>query len=104
MATTVNDCTIGPVTSETGKKPAPGESSLPTERAAILGIFGKNTFWLWLDLGALRIGRLLSGFFLIRYLGPHGFGLHRIASAGGFLGNALIDLALTLFTPLALVP
>src|SRR6266436_3508954 len=98
MATSVNDCTIGPVTSETVKKPAPGESSLPTERAAILGIFGKNTFWLWLDLGALRIGSLLAGFFLIRYLGPNGFGLYSTAIAIGFLVNAVSDLGLTRYT------
>ena len=98
MATSVNDCTIGPVTSETGKNPAPGEYSLPTERAAILGIFGKNTFWLWLDLGALRIGSLLAGFFLIRYLGPNGFGLYSTAIAVGFLVNAVSDLGLTRYT------
>src|SRR6266446_1918682 len=98
MATSVNDCTIGPVTSETVKKPAPGESSLPTERAAILGIFGKNTFWLWLDLGALRIGSLLAGFFLIRYLGPSDFGLYSTAIAVGFLVNAVSDLGLTRYT------
>ena len=98
MATSVNDCTIGPVVSETGTKPAPGESSLPTERAAILGIFGKNTFWLWLDLGALRIGSLLAGFFLIRYLGPNGFGLYSTAVAIGFLVNAVSDLGLTRYT------
>src|SRR6266478_3887312 len=98
MATSVNDCTIGPVTSETVKKPAPGESSLPTERAAILGIFGKNTFWLWLDLGALRIGSLLAGFFLIRYLGPRDFGLYSTAIAAGFLVNAISDLGLTRYT------
>jgi O-antigen/teichoic acid export membrane protein len=98
MAASVNDCTIGSVTSETGKKPAPAESSLPTERAAILGIFGKNTFWLWLDLGALRIGSLLAGFFLIRYLGPNGFGLYSTAIAVGFLVNAVSDLGLTRYT------
>src|SRR6266481_10105204 len=98
MATSVSDCTIGSVTSEAAKKPSPGESGLPTERAAILRIFGKNTFWLWLDLGALRIGSLLEGFFLIRYLGPNGYGLYSNAIAVGFLVNAVSDLGLKRYT------
>jgi O-antigen/teichoic acid export membrane protein len=96
MATSVNECTIGAVRSEAAKNP--GESGLPAERAAILRIFGKNTFWLWLDLGALRIGSLLAGFFLIRYLGPNGFGLYSTAIAVGFLVNAVSDLGLTRYT------
>jgi polysaccharide transporter, PST family len=76
----------------------PSDSALPAERAAILRIFGKNSFWLWLDLGALRIGSLLAGFFLIRYLGPHDFGLYSTAIAVGFLVNAVTDLGLTRYT------
>jgi PST family polysaccharide transporter len=76
----------------------PKDSALPAERAAILRIFGQNTFWLWLDLGALRIGSLLAGFFLIRYLGPHDFGLYSTAIAIGFLVNAVSDLGLTRYT------
>jgi O-antigen/teichoic acid export membrane protein len=95
MATSVNDCTIATVTSESAQQPSPG---LPSERAAILRIFGKNTFWLWLDLGALRIGSLLAGFFLIRYLGPNDFGLYSTAIAVGFLVNAVSDLGLTRYT------
>jgi len=98
MATSVNDCTIGTVTSETAQQPSLSGSGLPTEHAAILRIFGKNTFWLWLDLGALRIGSLLAGFFLIRYLGPNDFGLYSTAIAVGFLVNAVSDLGLTRYT------
>ena len=98
MATSVNDCTIGTVTSEAAQQPSLGGSGLPSERAAILRIFGKNTFWLWLDLGALRIGSLLAGFFLIRYLGPNDFGLYSTAIAVGFLVNAVSDLGLTRYT------
>jgi O-antigen/teichoic acid export membrane protein len=98
MATSVNDCTIGTGTTESAQQPRLDGSGLPTERAAILGIFGKNTFWLWLDLGALRIGSLLAGFFLIRYLGPNGFGLYSSAIAVGFLVNAISDLGLTRYT------
>src|SRR6266478_6834422 len=98
MATSVNDCTIGSVTSQTAQQPSLGGSGLPAERAAILRIFGKNTFWLWLDLGALRIGSLLAGFFLIRYLGPNDFGLYSTAIAVGFLVNAVSDLGLTRYT------
>jgi O-antigen/teichoic acid export membrane protein len=61
-------------------------------------MLGRNTFWLWLDMGALRIGGLLAGFFLIRYLGPHDFGLYSTAMAVGFLVNALSDLGLTRYT------
>jgi len=61
-------------------------------------MFGRNTFWLWLDMGALRIGNLLAGFFLIRYFGPHNFGLYSTAIAVGFIVNALCDLGLTRYT------
>jgi O-antigen/teichoic acid export membrane protein len=71
---------------------------LPAGRTAILGIFGRNTFWLWLDLGALRIVTLLAGFFLIRYFGPSEFGLYSTAIAIGFLVNAISDLGLTRYT------
>src|SRR6266446_8007397 len=98
MATSVGDCSIGTVASQTAQQPSLGGSGLPSERAAILRIFGKNTFWLWLDLGALRIGSLLAGFFLIRYLGPNGFGLYSTAIAVGFLVNAVSDLGLTRYS------
>ena len=75
-----------------------GSSALPSQRSAILGMLGRNTFWLWLDMGALRIGGLLAGFFLIRYFGPHDFGLYSTAMAVGFLVNALSDLGLTRYT------
>src|SRR5215467_15981753 len=82
-------------TSEHSQSPA---HPLPSQRAAILGMLGRNTFWLWLDMGALRIGGLLAGFFLIRYFGPHDFGLYSTAMAVGFLVNALSDLGLTRYT------
>jgi len=72
--------------------------TVPSQRSAILGMLGRNTFWLWLDMGALRIGGLLAGFFLIRYFGPHDFGLYSTAMAVGFLVNALSDLGLTRYT------
>src|SRR5258708_38924375 len=98
MATSVNDCKMGSVGSQAGQQARLAGSGLPSERAAILRIFGKNTFWLWLDLGALRIGSLLAGFFLSRYLGPDDFGLYSTAIAVGFLVNAVSDLGLTRYT------
>jgi O-antigen/teichoic acid export membrane protein len=72
-------------------------ASLPAESGAILRILGRNTFWLWLDLGALRIGTMLAGLFLIRYLGPANFGVYSAALAAGWIGNCLVDLGLTRF-------
>lgn len=72
-------------------------ASLPEESGAILRILGRNTFWLWLDLGALRIGTMLAGVFLIRYLGPANFGVYSTALAAGWIGNCLVDLGLTRF-------
>ena len=68
---------------------------LPGETSAILRIFGRNTIWLWLDLGALRIGTALAGLFLIRYFGPTNFGIYSMALAIGWVANAVIDLGLT---------
>src|SRR5215467_4227671 len=79
-------------------RPAEGSAQVPPQRSAMLGMLGRNTFWLWLDVGALRIGGLLAGFFLIRYFGPRDFGLYSTAMAVGFLVNALSDLGLTRFT------
>ncbi len=76
-------------------------AQLPTSRAGILNVFGRNTFWIWLDLGAVRIANLLAGFFLIRYLGPSEFGLYSMACAFGFVVNAVSDLGLTRYTPRA---
>jgi O-antigen/teichoic acid export membrane protein len=70
-------------------------ASLPVESGAILRILGRNTFWLWLDLGALRIGTMLAGLFLIRYFGPANFGVYSTALAAGWIGNCLVDLGLT---------
>src|SRR6266704_4678334 len=98
MATSLNNCELRVAAPDPTKPVTPADTGLPTERAAILGIFAKNTFWLWLDLGALRIGSLLAGFFLIRYLGPRDFGLYSTAIAAGFLVNAISDLGLTRYT------
>src|SRR5215469_9939019 len=77
---------------------APCSSELPAETSAILRIFGTNTLWLWLDLGALRLGTMLAGVFLIRYLGPRDFGLYSMALAVGWAANAVIDLGLTRYS------
>src|ERR1700685_1087808 len=74
---------------------APGRDELPLETSAILRIFGKNTLWLWLDLGALRVGTMLAGLFLIRYFGPTNFGIYSTALAMGWLANAVVDIGLT---------
>jgi len=74
---------------------APPSGELPSEPSAILRIFGRNTLWLWLDLGALRLGTMLAGIFLIRYFGPANFGIYSTALAVGWVANAIIDLGLT---------
>src|SRR5260370_17506325 len=76
MAASINELPHKVIPQKETPDPVAAKPALPAERAAILGILGKNTFWLWLDLGALRIGSLLAGFFLIRYLGPHDFVLY----------------------------
>ena len=77
-------------------KPEPhAPPELPAETSAILRIFGRNTVWLWLDLGAIRIGTALAGLFLIRYFGPTNFGIYSMALAVGWVANAFIDLGLT---------
>jgi len=75
--------------------PSPVTAELPAESSAILRIFGRNTLWLWIDLGALRIGTMLAGLFLIRYFGPSNFGIYSTALAIGWVTNAVIDLGLT---------
>lgn len=60
-----------------------------------LGIFGRNTLWLWVDRGALKVGTMLAGLFLVRYLGPTNFGIFSIALATGYIANAILDLGLT---------
>jgi O-antigen/teichoic acid export membrane protein len=63
-----------------------------------LGIFGRNTLWLWVDRGALRVGTMLAGLFLVRYLGPADFGIYSIALATGAFANAILDLGLTRYS------
>ena len=70
-------------------------ASLPAETGAILRILGRNTFWLWIDLGALRIGTMLAGLFLIRYFGPANFGVYSTALAAGWIANSVVDIGLT---------
>ena len=69
---------------------------LPAETSgAILRILGRNTFWLWIDLGVLRIGTMLAGLFLIRYFGPTNFGVYSTALASGWIANSVVDIGLT---------
>ena len=70
-------------------------TSLPETSGAILRILGRNTFWLWIDLGALRIGTMLAGLFLIRYFGPTNFGVYSTALASGWIANSIVDIGLT---------
>ena len=69
---------------------APCSGELPRETSAILRIFGENTLWLWLDLGALRLGTMLAGLFLIRYFGPANFGIYSMALAIGWVAKPMI--------------
>lgn len=73
----------------------PSAKELPRETSGILRIFGRNTLWLWVDLGALRLGTMLAGLFLIRYFGPARLGMYSMALAVGWVANAVIDLGLT---------
>ena len=75
---------------------SPGE--LPRETSGVLRIFGRNTLWLWIDLGALRLGTMLAGLFLIRYFGPKSFGIYSMALAVGWIANSVIDLGLTRYS------
>lgn len=68
---------------------------MPAEGSKLLRIFARNSVWLWLDLGGLRIGTLLAGLFLIRYLGPAKFGIYSTALAVGWIVNAVTDLGVT---------
>jgi O-antigen/teichoic acid export membrane protein len=70
-------------------------ATLPETSGAILRILGRNTFWLWIDLGALRIGTMLAGLFLIRYFGPANFGVYSTALASGWIANCVVDIGLT---------
>lgn len=69
--------------------------ALPKESSMLLRIFGRNSLWLWMDLGGLRIGSLLAGLFLIRYFGPSNFGIYSSALAIGWVVNAAMDLGVT---------
>jgi O-antigen/teichoic acid export membrane protein len=60
-----------------------------------LGTFGRNTLWLWVDRGGLRIGTMVSGLFLVRYLGPTDLGIYSITLATGAFVNGILDLGLT---------
>ena len=71
---------------------------LPRETSGILRILGRNTLWLWIDLGALRLGTMLAGLFLIRYFGPKSFGIYSMALAVGWIANSVIDLGLTRYS------
>jgi O-antigen/teichoic acid export membrane protein len=62
----------------------------------VLGIFGRSTLWLWLDRGGLRVGTVLAGLLLVRYLGPANFGVYTTAIAYGGLLAACLDFGLSL--------
>jgi O-antigen/teichoic acid export membrane protein len=62
----------------------------------VLGVFGRSTLWLWLDRGGLRIGTMIAGLLLVRYLGPSDFGIYTTALAYGGLLGAFLDLGLSL--------
>jgi PST family polysaccharide transporter len=68
---------------------------LQRRKHGALGSFGSNTLWLWIDKGALKVGTVLAGLFLVRYLGPTDFGIYSIALAAGAFANAIVDLGLT---------
>lgn len=68
---------------------------LPSDGSKLLRIFARNSLWLWLDLGGLRIGTMVAGLFLIRYFGPTNFGIYTTAIAVGWVVNAVTDLGVT---------
>jgi len=68
---------------------------LPANTSAILGVFGKNTLWIWVDRGLLSIGTLLAGLLLVRYLGPADFGHYSVALSAGVLVAVVMDLGFT---------
>jgi O-antigen/teichoic acid export membrane protein len=92
------ESTIMPGPAKTDSLAATPRGDLPAETSAIMRIFGRNTLWLWIDLGALRIGTALAGLFLIRYFGPVNFGIYATALAVGWFANAVIDLGLTRYS------
>jgi O-antigen/teichoic acid export membrane protein len=81
-------------TTETATPSVPDQSGLQPDR--VLGVFGRSTLWLWLDRGGLRIGTMLAGLLLVRYLGPTDFGVYTTALAYGGLLGAVLDFGLSL--------
>jgi PST family polysaccharide transporter len=72
-----------------------GSQDLPDGTAAILGLLGRNTLWLWLDRGLLQVGTLVAGLLLVRYLGPANFGIYSIALSVGTVIGIGMDLGFT---------
>jgi len=70
-------------------------NDLPAHLPAVLDLFGRNTFWLWVDRGVLSVGTLLAGLILVRYLGPHDYGLYSVALSVGVLTASVADIGLT---------
>ncbi len=64
-------------------------------RHSALYVFGHNTVWLWLDRGALRIGTVIAGLLLVRYLGPYDYGVYATVLSVGALANVVADFGLT---------
>jgi len=62
----------------------------------VLGVLGRSTLWLWLDRGGLRVGTVVAGLLLVRYLGPTNYGVYATALAYGGLLAAFLDFGLSL--------
>jgi O-antigen/teichoic acid export membrane protein len=77
------------------QSPVFAKRAVAVDHALGLRVFGSNSFWLWLDRGALRIGTLLAGLVLIRYLGPSNYGVYVMAIATGAVVNIITDCGLT---------
>lgn len=84
-----------PISLQSGKNVIGDDSQL--RESQLLRTFGRATFWLWFDRGALRLGTALAGLVLIRYLGPANYGVYTTAIAWGALLGAVLDLGLTVF-------
>ena len=76
----------------TSKLEAVAHPAMPSDTSGLLRLFGRNTFWIWVDRGVLSVGTLFAGLFLIRYLAPADFGLYSVALSAGMLAAVAMDL------------
>ena len=65
---------------------------LPSNTSTLLHLFGRITFWIWVDRCLLSVGTLVAGLLLIRYLAPVDFGLYSMALSAGALAAVGLDL------------